>query len=123
MEIMMRAREASNPKLQFLNPDNPYHPIYKQVCEIITLNYMVQVQKSLFDMQVLEKKRERLKNPVSYGTTTYDEKLDVEESIRNLTRNLPSAAPGLSSKTDSSAQKVYEECYKRSIQSIVSIVA
>jgi len=43
MEIMMRAREASNPKLQFLNPDNPYHPIYKQVCWIITLNYLQRI--------------------------------------------------------------------------------
>ena len=31
MEILMRAKEAANPKFQFLNPDNPYHPIYKQV--------------------------------------------------------------------------------------------
>ena len=31
MEILMRAKEAANPKFQFLNPDNAYHPIYKQV--------------------------------------------------------------------------------------------
>ena len=31
MEILMRAKEANNPKFQFLNPDNPYHQIYKQV--------------------------------------------------------------------------------------------
>ena len=42
MEILMRAKEAGNLKFQFLNPDNPYHPIYKQV---------------------LEKKRQRNKNP------------------------------------------------------------
>lgn len=32
MEILMRAKEANNLKFQFLNPDNPYHQIYKQVC-------------------------------------------------------------------------------------------
>ena len=33
MEILMRAKEAHNPKFQFLNPGNPYHSIYKQVLE------------------------------------------------------------------------------------------
>ena len=33
MEILMRAKEARNPKFQFLSPDNPYHAIYKQVLE------------------------------------------------------------------------------------------
>ena len=31
MEILMRAKEANNLKFQFLNPDNAYHHIYKQV--------------------------------------------------------------------------------------------
>lgn len=34
MEILMRAKEAGNLKFQFLNPDNPYHPIYKQVLDV-----------------------------------------------------------------------------------------
>ena len=33
MSILMRAKEAHNPKFQFLNPGNPYHPIYIQVLE------------------------------------------------------------------------------------------
>ena len=76
MEILMRAKEAGNLKFQFLNPDNPYHPIYKQV---------------------LEKKRQRNKNPYLYRQqTTSQNELSLEEveaSLRQLTRNLPSAAP------------------------------
>ena len=77
MEILMRAKEAGNPKFQFLNPDNPYHPIYKQV---------------------LEKKRQRNKNPYLYNqqNISHQNELSIEEveaSLRRLTRNLPSAAP------------------------------
>ena len=76
MEILMRAKEAGNLKFQFLNPDNPYHPIYKQV---------------------LEKKRQRNKNPYLYSlqnTSQVELTLEeVEASLRQLTRNLPSAAP------------------------------
>ena len=76
MEILMRAKEASNVKFQFLNPDNPYHPIYKQV---------------------LEKKRQRSKNPYLYhqhNVSTNELSIEeVESSLRELTRNLPSAAP------------------------------
>ena len=76
MEILMRAKEAGNLKFQFLNPDNPYHPIYKQV---------------------LEKKRQRNKNPYLYSQqSSIQNELSIEEveaSLRKLTRNLPSAAP------------------------------
>ena len=76
MEILMRAKEAANPKFQFLNPDNPYHPIYKQV---------------------LEKKRQRNKNPyLNSQQISHQNELSIEEveaSLRHLTRNLPSAAP------------------------------
>ena len=76
MEILMRAKEAGNLKFQFLNPDNPYHPIYKQV---------------------LEKKRQRNKNPYLYNEKACNQGElsleDVEASLRRLTRNLPSAAP------------------------------
>ena len=76
MEILMRAKEAGNLKFQFLNPDNPYHPIYKQV---------------------LEKKRERNKNPYLYNQQLANQNElsleEVEASLRQLTRNLPSAAP------------------------------
>ena len=76
MEILMRAKEAGNLKFQFLNPDNPYHPIYKQV---------------------LEKKRQRNKNPYLYNQQiSHQNELSIEEveaSLRRLTRNLPSAAP------------------------------
>ena len=76
MEILMRAKEAGNLKFQFLNPDNPYHPIYKQV---------------------LEKKRQRNKNPYLYNQQIpHQNELSIEEveaSLRRLTRNLPSAAP------------------------------
>ena len=76
MEILMRAKEAGNLKFQFLNPDNPYHPIYKQV---------------------LDKKRQRNKNPYLYNQQiSHQNELSIEEveaSLRRLTRNLPSAAP------------------------------
>ena len=76
MEILMRAKEAGNLKFQFLNPDNPYHPIYKQV---------------------LEKKRQRNKNPYLFNEKVCNQGElsleDVEASLRRLTRNLPSAAP------------------------------
>jgi len=83
MEILMRAKEAANPKFQFLNPDNPYHPIYKQV---------------------LEKKRAKLKNP--YLGSSELQMLSIEEveaSLRQLTANLPSAAPSLGGATVQSA--------------------
>ena len=75
MEILMRAKEASNLKFQFLNPDNSYHPIYKQV---------------------LEKKRAKFKNPylVDSGQLKQLSIEEVEASLRELQRNLPSAAPG-----------------------------
>ena len=78
MEILMRAKEAGNPKFQFLNPDNAYHPIYKQV---------------------LEKKRQRHKNPYHYNQQNVGQtELSLEQleaSLKQLTRNLPSAAPNL----------------------------
>jgi len=80
MEILMRAKEAANPKFQFLNPDNAYHPIYKQV---------------------LEKKRAKFKNPYLAANNSQDNgqlrQLSIEEveaSLRQLQENLPSAAPG-----------------------------
>ena len=86
MEILMRAKEAGNLKFQFLNPDNPYHPIYKQV---------------------LEKKRERNKNPYLYSQQLANQGElsleDVEASLRQLTRNLPSAAPNPSTSDDTSS--------------------
>ena len=43
--------------------------------------------------QVLEKKRQRLKNPAAFDAKVEDEVFNVEKSLKNLTRNLPSAAP------------------------------
>ena len=50
MEILMRAKEASNPKFQFLNPDNPYHQIYKQVKSTfqIVIFWLLPIAKSAF---------------------------------------------------------------------------
>ena len=76
LEILMRAKEAGNLKFQFLNPDNPYNQFYKQV---------------------LEQKRERNKNPYLYNQQLANQNEltleEVEASLRELTRNLPSAAP------------------------------
>jgi hypothetical protein len=77
MEILMRAKEANNPKFQFLNPDNPYHPIYKQV---------------------LEKKRSRPKGYIPNAALLHQASLEVEKSLQVLTANLPSSAPALTGK-------------------------
>ncbi len=94
MEILMRAKEAHNPKFQFLNPENPYHPIYKQV---------------------LEKKRARLSGKLLPSHTIHVPSLEeVEESLRNLTRNLPSAAPGISaSSTSTSSPSAYSKLVEK----------
>ena len=70
----MRAKEASNPKFQFLDPDNPYHSIYKQV---------------------LEKKRNRPKNYVPNASLVHQNSLEVEKSLQILISSLPSAAPNV----------------------------
>ena len=74
MEILMRAKEANNPKFQFLDPDNPYHSIYKQV---------------------LEKKRNRPKNYVPNASLVHQNSLEVEKSLQLLISSLPSAAPNV----------------------------
>ena len=79
MSILMRAKEAHNPKFQFLNPGNPYHTIYTQV---------------------LEKKKARSSASGRGLLTNLPEVPSIEEvekSLRNLSRNLPSAAPGQTS--------------------------
>ena len=78
MEILMRAKEADNPKFQFLNPDNPYHPIYKQV---------------------LEKKRSRPKNYVANQALMRQASLEVEKSLQLLVSSQPNAAPNVSGKS------------------------
>ena len=94
MEILMRAKEAHNPKFQFLNPGNPYHPIYKQV---------------------LEKKKARSSGGRLLSNLPEVPSLDeVEQSLKNLARNLPSAAPGMSEKSDSSdSNNAYSQLVKR----------
>ena len=94
MEILMRAKEAHNPKFQFLNPGNPYHPIYKQV---------------------LEKKKARSSGGRLLSKLPEVPSLDeVEQSLKNLARNLPSAAPGMSEKSDSSdSNNAYSQLVKR----------
>lgn len=82
MEILMRAKEAHNPKFQFLNPGNPYHPIYKQVLEKKKARHAGRLLPNLPEVPTLE---------------------EVEQSLKNLARNLPSAAPGLSSQSASPA--------------------
>ena len=80
MEILMRAKEANNLKFQFLNPDNPYHPIYKQV---------------------LDKKKSRPKN---YGQQPQmNTVIEVEQSLQKLVQSLPTAAPNMESKQQSSS--------------------
>ncbi len=86
MEILMRAKEAGNLKFQFLNPDNPYHSIYKEV---------------------LEKKRGR---PRGYGDSAAhlavlaaQTSAEVERSLRQVMANMPTAAPGLTGSSSSSA--------------------
>ena len=79
MSILMRAKEAHNPKFQFLNPGNPYHTIYTQV---------------------LERKKARSSASGRGLLTNLPEVPSIEEvekSLRNLSRNLPSAAPGQTS--------------------------
>ena len=77
MEILMRAKEAHNPKFQFLNPGNAFHSIYKQV---------------------LEKKKARLglSGKLLTNLPEVPSIEEVEQSLRDMQRNLPSAAPGLS---------------------------
>ena len=82
MSILMRAKEAHNPKFQFLNPGNPYHPIY---------------------IQVLEKKKARVSGRLlSSNVPEVPSIEEVEQSLRNLQNNLPSAAPGQSPTTEGS---------------------
>ncbi len=80
MEILMRAKEADNLKFQFLNPDNPYHVIYKQV---------------------LAKKRARPKNYASLALAQQQQRqaalAEVEKSLQMLKAQMPSAAPLLTS--------------------------
>ncbi len=78
MEILMRAKEAGNPKFQFLNPDNPYHQIYRQV---------------------LEKKRSRPKNYVDPATAAALDRaaaVEVERSLQTLIHSMKNAAPEVS---------------------------
>jgi len=98
MEILMRAKEAANPKFQFLNPDNPYHPIYKQV---------------------LEKKREKIKNPylVDSGQLKQLSIEEVEASLKDILTNLPSAAPG-ATPTSESANKSSNNAYSKLVERI-----
>ena len=94
MEILMRAKEAHNPKFQFLNPGNPYHSIYKQV---------------------LEKKKARAASGNRGLLSNLPEVPsleEVEESLRNLTRNLPSAAPGSSANTVVDSNNSYSQLVK-----------
>ena len=72
----MRAKEADNPLFQFLNPDNPYHVIYKQV---------------------FNKKKERPKNYVPNTEMTQQSSEEVEESLKLLFCQLNSA-PGKNTK-------------------------
>ena len=93
MEILMRAKEAHNPKFQFLNPGNPYHSIYKQV---------------------LEKKKVRASsgNRLLSNLPEVPSLEEVEESLRNLTRNLPSAAPGSSAGSIVDSNNSYSQLVK-----------
>ena len=96
MEILMRAKEAHNPKFQFLNPGNPYHSIYKQV---------------------LEKKKARAASGgnragMLSNLPEVPSLEEVEESLRNLTRNLPSAAPGSSGSTVVDSNNSYSQLVK-----------
>lgn len=75
----MRAKEAGNPKFQFLNPDNPYHPIYKEV---------------------LEKKRSRPRgtfgdSAANLAALARQTSLEVERSLREVMANMPTAAPNI----------------------------
>ena len=91
MEILMRAKEAHNIKFQFLNPGNPYHPIYKQV---------------------LEKKKARVNGRLLPNLPEVPSIEEVEQSLRNLQRNLPSAAPGqaaISSSPSNAYSKLVEK--------------
>lgn len=72
MEILMRAKEANNPLFQFLNPENPYHSIYKEV---------------------FNKKKNRPKNYVANQVLMEQSSLEVEESLKILFSRLNSA-PG-----------------------------
>ena len=86
MEILMRAKEAHNPKFQFLNPGNPYHSIYKQV---------------------LEKKKARVSGRLLSNLPEVPSIEEVEESLKNLTRNLPSAAPGQNPTNSGNSSNAY----------------
>jgi hypothetical protein len=98
MEILMRAKEAHNPKFQFLNPDNPYHAIYKQV---------------------LEKKRARASGRLIQSKLPEVPSLEeVEESLRNLTRNLPSAAPNVSTTSSSTPTSCVTSAYSKLVEKI-----
>uniref|UniRef100_A0A0K2V9F0 Protein suppressor of white apricotlike [Bombyx mori] n=1 Tax=Lepeophtheirus salmonis TaxID=72036 RepID=A0A0K2V9F0_LEPSM len=96
MEILMRAKETGNLKFQFLNPGNPYHPIYKQV---------------------LEKKRARFKAGGSTNPLPLVQmQLDVEKSLRNIT--LPSAAPRLSGEAKTSSNTSSSSSYSKLVEKI-----
>ncbi|TRY77897.1 hypothetical protein TCAL_08112 [Tigriopus californicus] len=81
MEILMRAKEANNPLFQFLNPENPYHAIYKEV---------------------FTKKKNRPKNYVANQVLMEQSSLEVEESLKILFSRLNSA-PGLNPTPTSSS--------------------
>lgn len=95
MEILMRAKEANNPKFQFLNPDNPYHSIYKQV---------------------LEKKKSRSKGHIQSPEVAQQSRLEVENSLKQLIASLPNSAPAVSSiKYD---QDSSDSAYSRLVEKI-----
>ena len=94
MSILMRAKEAHNPKFQFLNPGNPYHPIY---------------------IQVLEKKKARVSGAgrLVSNLPEVPSVEEVEQSLRNLVRNLPSATPGQTSSTGSNPTSAYSKLVEK----------
>ena len=94
MEILMRAKEAHNPKFQFLNPGNPYHSIYKQV---------------------LEKKKARASGSgkLLANLPEVPSIEEVEQSLRNLARNLPSAAPGSNTTNAAGSTNAYSKLVEK----------
>ena len=90
----MRAKEANNLKFQFLNPDNAYHHIYKQV-ERTKIKSLIFRASHEISLQVLETKRSRPKNYVANLALAQQASLDVEQSLKMVTASMPSAAPNL----------------------------
>lgn len=94
MSILMRAKEAHNPKFQFLNPGNPYNPIY---------------------IQVLEKKKARVAGRLPSSNVPEVPSIEeVEQLLRDKQNNLPSAAPGQSPTTvGSNPKSAYSQLVKK----------